>query len=140
TGRVLTETLRLHGLWMVMRRALVPVRLGGVTIPAGAEVLYSLYAQHRDPSLFPDPERFDPDRWLPERSRDRPAHPFVPFGAGAHRCIGEHFALAEATIAVAVIARRWRLRPVPGRPVREVASAVVHPDHLPMVAEARPES
>jgi cytochrome P450 len=135
TGRVLAETLRLHGLWMVMRRTLAPVDLGGVRIPAGAEVLYSLYALHRDPAVFAEPDHFDPDRWLPERVREVPRHAFVPFGAGAHRCLGEHFGVAEATVATAAIAGRWRLRPVPGHRVREVATAVVHPDHLPMIVE-----
>jgi cytochrome P450 len=136
TDRVIAETLRLHSVWLIMRRALVPVELGGAWLPAGAELLYSLYSMHRNPALFPEPERFDPDRWSPDRMP--PArHAFLPFGAGAHRCLGEHFGMVETRIAVATIARRWRLRPVPGHRVREVASAVVHPDDLPMRAEPR---
>jgi len=137
TGRVLAETMRLHALWMTMRRTLVPVELGGVRIPAGTEVMFSPYALHRDPAVFPEPNRFDPDRWHPERARELLPHTFIPFGAGIHRCLGEHFATAEATLAIAAIARRWRLRPVPGHRVREVASALVYPDHLPMTAELR---
>ncbi|MCM1965123.1 cytochrome P450 [Streptomyces sp. G1] len=137
TGRVITETLRLHALWMVMRRTRTSVQLADTTLPAGAEILYSAYALHRDPRFFPDPERFDPDRWLPERARRIPKGAFIPFSAGAHKCIGDSLAFTEMTIALAVICRRWRLRPTPGVRVREVARGDVHPNRLPMVAEPR---
>ncbi|CAM5329500.1 hypothetical protein SAVIM338S_00894 [Streptomyces avidinii] len=137
TGRVITETLRLHALWIVMRRTLNPVQLGGTTLPAGAEVLYSAYALHRDPRWFPDPERFDPDRWLPERAHTIPKGAYIPFSAGAHKCIGDALAFTEMTITVAAICRHWRLRPVPGVRVREVARGDVHPNRLPMTTEPR---
>ncbi|WP_371618320.1 cytochrome P450 [Streptomyces sp. NBC_00454] len=137
TGRVISETLRLHALWLVMRRTRTTVRLADTTLPAGAEILYSAYALHRDPRWFPDPERFDPDRWLPERARHIPKGAFIPFSAGAHKCIGDSLAFTEMTIALAVICRHWRLRPTPGVRVREVARGDVHPNRLPMIAEAR---
>ncbi|WP_405978186.1 cytochrome P450 [Streptomyces sp. NBC_00158] len=137
TGRVITETLRLHALWIVMRRTLDPVRLGEATLPAGTEILYSAYALHRDPRWFPDPERFDPDRWLPDRARSIPKGAYIPFSAGAHKCIGDSLAFTEMALTVAVICRRWRLRPAPGVRVREVARGDVHPNRLPMTAEPR---
>ncbi|MEV4439485.1 cytochrome P450 [Streptomyces sp. NPDC049577] len=137
TGRALTETLRRYTPWLLTRRADVPVLLGGFTLPAGAEILYSPYALHHDARWFPSPRRFDPDRWLPERAREVPKGAFMPFGAGAHKCIGETFAFTEMMIAAAVVCRRWRLRPVPGVRVRAVARGEIHPDRLPMTAEPR---
>jgi cytochrome P450 len=130
--RVLDEVIRLHGVTLLMRRTTEPVELGGFTIPAGVEVAFSLYALHRDPALYTDPDRFDPDRWLPERRADLPREGFVPFGAGARKCIGDAFSWTEATIALATILARWNLRPVPGHTTREAASAMAHPDHVPM--------
>lgn len=133
TGRVITETLRCYSPWFFPRGTLSPVELGGVQLPAGTEVMYSPYALHHDPRFFPEPGRFDPDRWLPERARAVPRGAFIPFGTGAHRCIGESLALVELTVAVATITARWRLAPVPGTRVRKVATVTVHPDQLPMV-------
>ncbi|MFJ8693348.1 cytochrome P450 [Streptomyces roseolilacinus] len=135
--RVLDEVIRLHGVTMLMRRATAPVELGGHRIPEGAEVAFSLYAMHRDPHLYPDPDRFDPDRWLPERRASVARHAYIPFGAGNRKCIGDAFVWTEATIALATILARWQLRPVPGHTPREVPSAVAHPDRVPMVVVPR---
>jgi cytochrome P450 len=137
TRRVLDEALRMHSVTMLMRRTTEPVELGGVTLPAGSEVAFSLYAVHQDPRWFPEPERFDPDRWLPERREGLPREAFAPFGAGPRKCIGDAFALMEMTILLATIVRRWRLLPVPGRVPQEVVSAMPRPDHMPMRVEPR---
>jgi cytochrome P450 len=65
----------------------------------------SFYAMHRDPALWEDPLRFDPDRFLPERSCGRSRWQYLPFGGGPRSCIGEHFAMLEATLALATIIR-----------------------------------
>jgi cytochrome P450 len=135
--RVLDEVIRLHGVTMLMRRATVPVELGGFSFPAGTEVAFSLYALHRDPSLYAEADRFDPGRWLPERRTDIARQAYIPFGAGNRKCIGDAFVWTEATIALATILARWQLRPVPGHTPREVASAVAHPDRMPMTVEPR---
>ncbi|MGW5847437.1 cytochrome P450 [Streptomyces sp. NPDC055254] len=135
--RVLDEVIRLHGVTLLMRRTTEEVELGGFTIPAGKEVGFSLYALHRDPALYADPDRFDPDRWLPERRAHIPREAFVPFGSGNRRCIGDAFAWTEATIVLATLLARWQLRPVPGHSPREAASAMAHPDHVPMEVVAR---
>jgi cytochrome P450 len=137
TGRVVSETLRLHGLLLVLRRGSAAMELGGARLPAGADLAFSPYALHRDPRLYPDPLRFDPDRWLPERSSTLPKGAFIPFAAGAHKCIGDGFAVTEATIVLATIVGSWRLRPVPGHVVREVVSQIPYPDALPMTAIPR---
>ncbi|OKK22033.1 cytochrome [Streptomyces sp. CB00455] len=137
THHVFQEALRLHSPLLFTRRALAPLTLGGVAIPAGAEVAYSPYALHRDPALFRDPMAFDPDRWQ-EDAKDRPRdHRYVPFGAGQHKCIGDSFAVAEILTAVATVASRWRLTPAPGVTVREVPAGIPQPSELPMIPVAR---
>lgn len=137
TNNVFQEALRLHSPLLFTRRALVPVKLGGVSIPAGAELGYSPYALHRDPVLFHEPRKFDPDRWNTD-SADRPRpHRFIPFGAGQHKCIGDSFAASEIVIAVAAVASRWRLVHAPGATVREVPAGIPQPDALAMIPLAR---
>lgn len=110
TRRVVTEALRLYPpLWVLRRRAVEDTELGGHLVPAGATVLISPYALHRDPAVFPGPDEFDPDRWLPERAESVPQGGWIPFGAGTRKCVGDVFATVEATITVAMIANHWRL-------------------------------
>ncbi|WP_016698933.1 cytochrome P450 [Actinoalloteichus spitiensis] len=131
TRRVVEETLRRHHVnWLLTRRTLHGVRLGRYWLPADAEVLYSLTAQHRDPTLFPDPLRFDPDRW----DTAPPKHAFTPFAAGPHKCLGAHFVMTEMVVVVATVVAAWRLRPTPD-PVRPVATMVLRPNALPMLPE-----
>ncbi|MFF3559632.1 cytochrome P450 [Streptomyces sp. NPDC002574] len=134
---VLDETIRLHGVTLLMRRAVKPVDLGGHIVPPGTEVAFSLYALHRDPRAYTDPERFDPDRWLPENVGSRPRESFVPFGAGNRKCIGDAFAWTAVIIAMATILPRWQLTHLSGHQPKEATSAVPHPDHLPMTALRR---
>jgi cytochrome P450 len=136
--RVLDEVLRLHGVVTLMRRTTEPVTIGGYDIPAETEVLFSLYALHRNPELYPNPDRFDPDRWLPDQVAKRPREHAVPFGAGTRKCIGDRFAWMEATITLATILPRWKLRPVPGsKPPKESTASMAHPTSVPMVVHPR---
>lgn len=135
--QVVDEVLRRYPLWMLMRRTLEEVEIGGVCLPEGAEVIVSPHALHHDPASFPDPGRFDPGRWSPERAAELPKGAFVPFGAGNRQCIGNRFAQNEIVITVATVAARWRLVPVPGRPVRVKFTSAAYPDSLPMTAVPR---
>jgi cytochrome P450 len=137
TRRITNEVLRMYPIWLLMRRAREEVDLGGVRIPAGAEVTFSPHALHHDPRHFPDPDRFDPDRWSPKNTAALPRGAFVPFGAGGRQCIGNVFAQTEITIAAVTIASRWRLVPVSGRPVRVKVTGAANPSRLPMTAVAR---
>lgn len=112
TQRVVREALRLYCPWIMMRRSRVPVTLGGTRFPADSEFVFSIYAMHRDPDLFSEPERFNPDRWLVADELPRDAH--SPFGMGGRKCIGENFAWVELVIAIATIFDRWQLEPLPG--------------------------
>ncbi|MFD9123200.1 cytochrome P450 [Kitasatospora sp. NPDC059571] len=134
TRHVIHETLRLYSpAWFTMRRATTAVELGGIPIPAGSELLLSPAALHRDPSLYPDPQRFDPDRW----QSPPPPGTYLPFGAGPHKCIGDHFGMTEVTVAVATIGARWRLRPATGHTVRETPHGTLRPNSLPMILALR---
>jgi cytochrome P450 len=114
TEMVLTESMRLYPpAWAIGRKATAPFQLGGYEIPKGAILILSPYVTQRDPRFFPDPERFDPERWTPENADARPKFSYYPFGGGARLCIGERFAWMEGTLVLAAIAQQWRLRLAP---------------------------
>ena len=118
TRMVLDEALRLYPpAWVVTRSADADDEIGGFAIPAGSRVLVSPYVTHHDPALWDDPEGFDPERFAPEAQEGRPRYAYFPFGGGPHLCIGAGFAIMEATIVLATVARRLRLDLEPGRPV-----------------------
>jgi cytochrome P450 len=138
TNQVITEVLRMYPPgWMMTRIVSEETELAGQRLPAGTILIYSSYALQRDPRLFDDPERFDPDRWLPERAKQVPAGAMVPFGSGSRKCIGDNFAMMETVLSLAEIAARWRLRLVPGTRVRAEPRALVAMGPLPMVTEPR---
>ncbi|THA24074.1 cytochrome P450 [Streptomyces sp. RKND-216] len=137
TRQVIDEIGRMHSVPLLMRRVTKPVELAGHRLEEGTELAFSLYSLHRDERLYDDPHTFDPDRWLPERREGRPREGYIPFGAGNRKCIGDGFALTEIAIAMATVLSRWRFEPLPGHTVREVASAVAHPDKLPMRVVSR---
>ena len=118
TEQVLAESMRLYPpAWAIGRMARVEVTVGGYTAPPGTVFLISPYRLHRQERFFPDPERFDPDRFLPERRDGRPRFCYLPFGAGPRICIGERFAWMEGVLVLATYVQRWRLRlagPAPG--------------------------
>ncbi|MEO7385723.1 MAG: cytochrome P450, partial [Gammaproteobacteria bacterium] len=105
---VLKETLRLYPpVWLFSRRALKDDRLGPFRIPAGSHIFIAPYFLHRRPELWPDPERFDPDRFDEARSPPVDRYAFVPFSAGARRCIGEYFSFVEMQMHLALLAPRF---------------------------------
>ena len=135
TGRVIDEAIRLHSTTLLMRRTTEPIELGGYAIPAGTEVAFSLYALHQDPRYYPNPQRFDPDRWLPYNKIPREA--YAPFGGGNRKCIGDTFAITEITIALATIYSHCRLRPAPNHTVREIPAGTPLPNRLPLIIHPR---
>lgn len=133
---VLKETLRLYPpVWLFSRRAIAADRLGPFEIPAGAHLFIAPYFLHRRPELWPDPERFDPDRFDEARSGPVDRYAFVPFSAGARRCIGEHFSFVEMQMHLALMLPHYALKPVaPAAAAPELEPAVnlrsTHAIHL----------
>jgi cytochrome P450 len=118
TRRAIDETLRLYPPgWLLTRRAIAADTVGGVSLPAKADVLISPYLVHRHPAHWPVPARFDPDRFLPEYNSGRNRFAYLPFGLGPRACIGEHLALVEMHTHVATLARRFDLELVPGQEI-----------------------
>ena len=119
TRMVLDESLRLYPpAWVITRSADGDDEIGGFAIPAGSRVLLSPYVTQHDPALWDDPEGFDPERFASSEAHDaRPRYAYYPFGGGPHLCIGAGFAIMEATIVLATVARRLHLDLEPGRAV-----------------------
>jgi cytochrome P450 len=116
--RVVMESMRLYPpAWIIGRRAVGPYTIGEVTAPARSIFVMSPYVLQRDARYYPDPERFDPDRWTLEFRAQLPRFAYFPFGGGPRQCIGESFAWMELILVVASIAQRWSLDLVPGHPV-----------------------
>jgi pentalenene oxygenase len=137
TLRFLKEVLRLHPpVWITCRRALTEVELGERTFSAGTHILFSSYLLHRDPVRYPDPHRFDPDRWLTRRPAPDDAS-YIPFGTGAKGCIGESFAWQELEIMLAAVVQEWQLSVEPGSRIRSAADTTLHPRRLRMVPRPR---
>jgi cytochrome P450 len=130
TERVVAESIRLYPpAWAIGRRALMEQRIGNYVVPENAIVLLSPFVTHRDARFFPEPARFDPDRWTPEAKQSRPQYSYFPFGGGPRRCIGESFAWAETILVLATLASRWRAHLVPGTKVEPKALITLRPKH-----------
>ena len=139
TRMVVEEAMRLFPpVFSIQRMPLEDDEVGGHPIPAGSFVTISPYVTHRNPRLWPDPLRFDPERFAPDRMKDRPAFAYIPFGGGPRVCIGAGFAMLEACLVLATIARAYRLRMVPGHPVEAQGWITLRPRHgLRMTLEER---
>ena len=139
TEMVLAEAMRLYPpAWVLGRRALKDYEVGGYRVPAGSIVIMSQYVMHRDERYFPDPLRFDPERWTPEAKEARPQFSYFPFGGGPRRCIGDGFAWMEGILVIATLAQSWRMRLVPGHPVELQPVVTLRPKHgMRMTLERR---
>ncbi|MDJ0380218.1 cytochrome P450 [Streptomyces sp. G-G2] len=106
--QVLKEAMRLYPAAPVIgRQAVAASEVGGHTVPAGATVILAPWVTHRHPDYWPDPERFDPDRFTPEAEAARPRYAWFPFGGGPRACIGQHFSMLESVIALAMTLRAY---------------------------------
>jgi len=136
---VFAESMRLFPpAWGIGRRPLQAYRIGDYEIPARTVMLMSPYVVHRDPRWYPEPEKFDPDRFLPENAAGRPKFSYFPFGGGARVCIGERFAWMEGVLLLATLGAKWKLRLVPGHRVETRALITLRAKYgMEMVVEGR---
>ncbi|MFF6988054.1 MULTISPECIES: cytochrome P450 [unclassified Streptomyces] len=115
TNNVVVEAMRLRpAVWILTRRAVADTDLGGYRIPAGADIIYSPYAIQRDARSYDRNDEFDPDRWLPERSKDVPKFAMSPFSNGNRKCPSDHFSMAQLSLITAAVAARYRFEQVSG--------------------------
>jgi cytochrome P450 len=127
---VLCEALRLYPpAWRIWRTAAEPFTAANYLLPPGSNLVLCQWLTHRDPRWFPDPLRFDPDRWQEESAASIPRFAYFPFGGGPRVCIGAGFAMMEATLLLAAVAQRFRLRLVPGQKIEPLASITLRPEH-----------
>jgi cytochrome P450 len=115
--------------WVIGRRALAPFRLGEYELPADTNVLISQLIMHKDARYFPDPERFDPDRWSAgdPRGASLPRFAYFPFGGGPRVCIGAGFGMMEAVLLLATIAQQFRIQTAPGYTAKMQPSVTLRP-------------
>lgn len=138
TRAVVEESMRLFPpAWSFGRQAVEPVALGGYTIPAGWEINIVSYCTHRDGRWWDEPATFRPERFLAD-DPDRPKYAYLPFGGGPRICVGNHFAMMEAQLALATVAQRYRLRLVDDQKVIPNPMITLVPKHgIQMKVEAR---
>jgi cytochrome P450 len=119
TRAVFQEALRLYPpVWSIARTAVADEVIDGHLVPKGACVLVSAWFTHRHRDFWDDPEVFDPTRFLEGAQRAPHQRAYFPFGGGRHTCLGMHFGLLEGTLILARLARRFRVRPLPGQHIR----------------------
>jgi cytochrome P450 len=128
TENIVNETLRFYPtVWMLGREALEAVELGGYSIPAGTTVFMPQWVIQRDRRWFDDPEVFRPERWEGGLMQRISRYAYFPFGGGPRVCIGNNFALMEATLILATIAQKFRLRLAPDAVVEPLATITLRP-------------
>jgi cytochrome P450 len=128
TEAILNEALRLYPpIWMFARVVTRPTTIGGYRVPRGRRLVVCPWALHRDPRFFDDPERFDPRRWLGDRSARTPRFAYFPFGSGPRSCLGAGFAMLEGVILLATIGQHVRFVPRPDQPVTLQSTVTLRP-------------
>ncbi|CAH0395061.1 unnamed protein product [Bemisia tabaci] len=108
--QVIKESLRLFpGIPLLGREVAEDLQVGDYTVPKGTVLILSVYSLHRDPKVFPDPDKFDPDHFSPEKSAGRHPYAYVPFAPGPRNCPGQKFALMEVKVVLSYILRNFQL-------------------------------
>jgi cytochrome P450 len=126
---VVREAMRLYPpAWILSRSAEQDTTVAGQAIPKGSVLFVPIYGVHRVPSVWEDPEAFDPERWLDGRGeRARKQNMYLPFGMGQRRCVGEHLAMLEARLVLATLVRKMHLALVPGQTLEAEVSVTLRP-------------
>jgi cytochrome P450 len=139
TEMVLAESMRMYPpAWGIGRRAMEDHKFGACEVHKGNLVVCSQWVMHHDARYYPEPYKFDPERWTPEAKALRPKFSYFPFSAGPRQCIGESFAWMEGILLLATIAQQWKLSLVSDRTVETQATLTLRPKHcLPMRVQRR---
>lgn len=138
TQHIIHEVMRMYPAgWFFTRVTTTDTTLAGHPLPKGTALLYSAYLLQHQPDLFPDPERFDPDRWAADGADALPRGAHVPFGGGNRKCIGDQFALTEMTLALATVCTRWDLTPDPEATLHVQVRGTLGPGPLDMTCTPR---
>ncbi len=128
TERVIQEAMRLYPpVHTITRQALAEDTIGEYGIPANATLVIQPYVVHRHPDFWDAPETFNPDRFVSEQVQTRHRFAYIPFGGGAHLCVGNVFAMTEARLVLATLAQRFRLSLLPDPPVQLEAAITLRP-------------
>ncbi len=129
TEMVFAESMRLYPpAWAMGRQATRDIEIGPYKLPAGSYLFFSQYIMQRSAEQFPDPLRFDPERFTTEAKARRPKFAYFPFGGGSRQCIGEAFAWMEGILLLATIAQRWKLRLIPDQKIGLAPKITLRPD------------
>jgi cytochrome P450 len=130
TGHVLSESMRLYPpAWAMARLAIEDHELAGYPVPKGTGIAAVTYIVHRDPRWYENPEEFFPERWQGDLLKKIPRFAYFPFGFGPRQCIGNAFALMEATLVLATIAQHFRFTLLPNHPIVPLPSITLRPRH-----------
>ncbi|KAF4518536.1 hypothetical protein B566_EDAN004280 [Ephemera danica] len=124
--RCMKESLRLYPSACFMERTNQDeIHIDDYVIPAGCTITANIFAIHHDPEVYPDPEKFDPDRFLPENCQGRSPYSFIPFSIGARNCIGQKFAMLEEKTLVSTVLRRYRVEAMQERKELKLKAGIV---------------
>ena len=138
TQQIFKETLRLYPPASLLNREVIkPIEVGGRTLKPGMTIFVSLYALHRRPDNFPDPEQFDPDRFANDAEKSWPRMAYMPFAGGTHICIGNHFALLEGALILARLAQCVRFTMAEEAPVRPIIEVTLRPSPFEALVHRR---
>ncbi len=130
TEMVFAEAMRLYPpAWTLGRRVLDDYQVGEYVLPAGSIVLMCQWVTHHDRRYYPEPFKFDPERWTPEAKEARPKFSYFPFGGGPRVCIGEQFAWMEGVLLIATIAQQWKMRLAPDQRVEPKPMITLRPKY-----------
>ena len=127
---VLSEAMRIYPpVWVITRLAVQDVEIGAYRVPKDSSVLLSPWMTHHDERYYPEPLKFDPDRWTPANAATRPKMAYFPFGGGARVCIGEPFAWMEGILLLAIIVQKWDMCLEPGFSVELLPEITLRPKY-----------
>ena len=128
TQAILKESMRLYPpAWAIGREPISEVVIGGYTLPKGLQVWIATNAVHRDPRWYAEPDSFRPERWVDGSLAELGRYHYLPFGAGPRVCIGNHFAMLESVLCLAVVFQRFRVEPTSSEPLTLMGSVTLRP-------------